>query len=368
MMNLSGVWLEVCLGDNEAVSCRQLLEKELPQYIKNSFINYARKRLRLESPVSWNYRVDFDPDDKEVIQAREKLISALQASVRFTRSDVEACILSALRFRKELLLRPQRAIETYFFRKNDQSDKNPILKSLENYGQGIPFIECFMQQLRDYKSAIIKFAQVELLFLKARQELYTDQEQTTLISEYELLVDYYNVNGSVENRQLADDVVQELLHERGYRELFDTVRADLLKGEELWTRDIFLKMLDIIKRNPAPQEEFSVTFPRVVFSEDESFYIIQTQKIETQPPGPYPSIFDYIHRKDKKRFIRKLFKKDDEAFIKFINRIDKLSKWRDAKQIIDWELEMRRLDPYSKEAVKLGDVVFAKYFTKGKYS
>ncbi|MFQ5823352.1 MAG: hypothetical protein ACE5JB_04785 [bacterium] len=96
----------------------------------------------------------------------------------------------------------------------------------------------------------------------------------------------------------------------------------------------------------------------------EETLIINRRDIESQPPGPYPALHTLINHKDRKIFIKKIFHKDGQQYIEFIQRLEKQDKWKDAKAIIDAELEKLGISPYSKAAVLLGDVVFSRYFSK----
>jgi hypothetical protein len=106
------------------------------------------------------------------------------------------------------------------------------------------------------------------------------------------------------------------------------------------------------------------------FNESKNYFnledtlIINRSDIESQPPGPYPALHTLISQKSRKIFIKKIFRKDGQQYIEFIQRLERQDKWKDAKAIIDSELEKRGIRPYSKEAILLGDVVFSRYFSR----
>lgn len=355
------VWLETSLEQEQVVSCRQLLKKSLPQYIKNSFLIYAKKNVKLESPIAWHFQNTYDLDDQEVKKAREKLISALQLSVRFTRNDVKACIRNALRIRFELVLRPPVAIKSFFFKKSDHTDKRLILRSIDNYGEGIVFLEYLSEILFKYNKNSIRSTTLDTLSNQASEKAYSPTQFKSILKEFDLLVDFFNINGTVHRNNMDKNIVEEFLSSRGRNDLYQIIREN---ERTSWSKNDIQNILypvEIEKKKPQP------FFPKVIF-DDDNYFIIHRQKIERQPPGPYPSIFNYIKRNDWNRFVRRLFRKDEDAFIRFIHKLDNIGKWRDAKQIIDWELEMRHLDPYCREAVRLSDVVFAKFFSKGVYN
>lgn len=129
---------------------------------------------------------------------------------------------------------------------------------------------------------------------------------------------------------------------------------------------------DDSKSNAASEHESRSPEPplsedrRFDFDDDDDNLIIRRADIESQPPGPYPPLRSLINDKDKKLFVKKIFHKDVHEYAQFIDRLEDVEKWKEAKVVLDSELGRRRVSPYSKEAVLLGDVVFSRYFSKRK--
>jgi hypothetical protein len=221
------------------------------------------------------------------------------------------------------------------------------------------------QELATFQHNSIHISAMNIIIRKTHDELYNRNRLKALSNEFDLILDFYNVNGSSEEVKIDHLIVEELLKARGCQDILSHIQ---FKGLQFWSKkDIWYVLVSVpkIRENFVSGKTRSL-YPKVIFSDDD-YMVIQKTKIEQQPSGPYPSIFDFIKEKDWKKFVKKLFVKDEIAFERFVLKIDSLTKWRDAKQVIDWELEKRHLDPYSKEAVKLGDVIFAKYFSKGEY-
>ncbi|MDZ7384801.1 MAG: hypothetical protein ONB07_01655 [candidate division KSB1 bacterium] len=118
------------------------------------------------------------------------------------------------------------------------------------------------------------------------------------------------------------------------------------------------------KREVTPRR---ITAPRLTFAgvdEDETPRVIHRSDIERQPPGPYPSLRSLIGNKERKMFIKKLFDNDRGAYHAFIDKLEGIERWKEAKAIIDQELARRQISPFCREAARLGDLVFSRYFAK----
>jgi hypothetical protein len=107
--------------------------------------------------------------------------------------------------------------------------------------------------------------------------------------------------------------------------------------------------------------------PKVFYHDPdgEDQVVITRAKIEAQPPGPYPSMTLLVDEKSRRAFIKKIFHKDPDTYLAFIEQLEAAQTWKEAKVLLDSEFQARRINPYSREAVQLSDLVFSRYFTKG---
>ena len=69
-----------------------------------------------------------------------------------------------------------------------------------------------------------------------------------------------------------------------------------------------------------------------------------------------------IDNRTEKSFIKKLFGGDAEAYANLLDKLEEAESWRVAKILIDNELFKRDVDPFSREAIKLVDLVYGRYY------
>lgn len=92
--------------------------------------------------------------------------------------------------------------------------------------------------------------------------------------------------------------------------------------------------------------------------------MIDRKMIENQPEGPIPSLSKIIDSRSRKILIRKIFKKNEVAYNEFMEKMEATLTWKEAKVMIDEELLKRNVEPFSREAIRLGDLIFSRYFPK----
>lgn len=73
-----------------------------------------------------------------------------------------------------------------------------------------------------------------------------------------------------------------------------------------------------------------------------------------------------INYKNRKKFIKKIFKKDERRYIKFVSYLNQLTSWKKASAAIDEMFYQTGVNPYSHIAIEFSDLVYNRYFPKDK--
>lgn len=365
-------FIDKTLGGRKHVTYRLIIHSKLPEFIKEHFYVLARKHIKTEKPVDINFDASIDYDDREIKMAMETLMIAMMNNVLFSQQEVETNIAYAINRRIDLLIDPLTTLEKTYFHENKVYDNAVFCRSLQRLSFGIPFVDGVIAKVKAYRRAI-ESEHFREISNAVKHELYDREKQKALISEFDLLLSLFKTDEMIASRGLGYEIVEMMFISRGLHDALHVVKKKERQGKKWWrTEDIvdlfsFVLNPQVEKRAKAAVEEKDETediigLPRVIYPDDDKSIKIKRKKIERQPPGPYPSVFNLMEKKDYKALLKKLFKKDEKAFVHFINRVDKEDQWRKAKQIIDLELEKRNLDKFSREALKLGNIVFSKYF------
>ena len=83
--------------------------------------------------------------------------------------------------------------------------------------------------------------------------------------------------------------------------------------------------------------------------------------------GPLEDLQNMIKGRTRKKIIKKLFKKNEQAFNEFISKLNQIQTWKEASHFIDDTFYEMNINPYSKEAIMFSDIVYMRYFPKDKY-
>ena len=74
-----------------------------------------------------------------------------------------------------------------------------------------------------------------------------------------------------------------------------------------------------------------------------------------------------IAGRTRRKIIKKLFRKNEDDYLNFVEKINALNTWKEASRIIDDEFYERGINPYSKEALSFSDICYVRFFPKDKY-
>ena len=71
-----------------------------------------------------------------------------------------------------------------------------------------------------------------------------------------------------------------------------------------------------------------------------------------------------ITPKQKKKFVKKVFKKNEQQYLEFVTLLNGTPDWKNASNMIDSFFYQQGLNPYSKEALEFSDLIYNRYFPK----
>ncbi|NIR48521.1 hypothetical protein GWO43_08830 [candidate division KSB1 bacterium] len=406
----------------EKVPYKEIVNKSFPEVFETCVRNYARRMFSSENPIRLEDRGRYDMENREVKEYVYGLKKAIIHQTIFENEEIRQLCNFAVDLEFNILTRPRRAILDLLFASSDQRSKEDILTVLQGFGGDRPFIHKLLKTIENLGFESIGRDKYEIMSRPLEKQIYSETPISAFLIDSNLFMDFENAITGQQDRKIRSNIVLGMLKERELDQMVrsfakETSDKDSWTAEEIEnTMDRFLLVgLDSItsdenektadsddsisldeemrleeeepadnekplkiqfaeekaKREteaPSPSRTHYIPISRL---KDKSFFleydeelIINRSDIESQPPGPYPALYDLIDARDRKVFIKKLFGKNKEQYLEFIDRLEQMDSWKDAKAAIDEELRVRDISPYSKEAVLLGDVVFSRYFKK----
>ncbi len=382
---------------------KELLDQELPLFLQNFLQNRVQKLFHTDEPFQIKHSNRYDFSYARIHSLKQHLHEAFEEATIFSKEELKEIINRTVGLQFDLLINPQETLRQIFFKNKSERTKSEILQILA----GLTDTRLFIKRLIFHIEEFDQFHILEENFIKiieeVNKEIYHNNFLTSFISDVEAYVDFINHIRNIKEKTIEKEVIELLLNERQLAKYFEAFEA---KSEiELFEiHEVYLLLSDYLKRNSQKNngslgesgddgiEDFIVSaiqtdhqssssavkdiedesiilesekhYPKIIDSEDPQNFIVKKSMIEHQPEVHLESLEILFDEKSKRLIQRKIFKQDVVEYDKFIGRIERIDNWKAAKQIIDDELMIRSIQPFSKEALKLGDLVFNRYFPK----
>jgi|GEM_PF-2426303 len=416
------------IGNRNIILYRELLDKKIPTFLKNYLQNSVQKYIHTEEPFQFNNSKRFDFEYRKIIELRNSLIKAFEEATRFSREELIEIINRTVSLQFSLLVKPYETLLKIFYKNKAERLQSDILQILEGLDDRRILIKVLIKNIREFDQYHIVAEDFIKTLNQTNKEVYEGNFITPFVSDVKVFTDFLSMIYGHEYRQIDINLLKLLLVERGlgqYCSAFDryhdskieidhiasiltnslnNVKAedsdlddDIEKfmlppvgddsrddysdsGVKLYQNEIDQsfdnldqnrdKVTQFDERTYPLDTEDSIDgddrkFPKIINKwKDPMDMVIKRSNIEKQPEGPLHSLRRLIDDKDKRFIQRRIFDNDIRAYSEFIRQLEVIDNWKEAKKIIDNELFMRSIEPFSKEALKLGDLVFNRYFPK----
>ncbi len=240
------------------------------------------------------------------------------------------------------------------------------------------FVELVKQVRSSTDHSRLTFEQIEALIkeglIPGVSEAAEVAEPTEIVGfEKVASIESQQVEVAVEDFEVTEVSVapeEEEEEEEEEFELEEEAALGVQETDELVQEQPETEVVETIQE-PSVEEEVSET----VMEEEEEVSVSPTiadsladhlaKQISTD--SPLEDLHPMITGRLKKKIIKKLFKKKEDEYNDFIARLNALSNWKEASRLIDDEFYHRGINPYSKEAINLTDIIYMRFFPKDQY-
>ncbi len=210
----------------------------------------------------------------------------------------------------------------------------------------------------------------EYLALAERIKNETDLEELTF-DEIEDMLRNNKIPGITEEEAPAE-AEEEAEEKVGYEEVEDIETAQ---------PEVAVDDIEVAEAAPVAEEEIEEEEEEEIEEEEEeeeveaageekgtvASQLASVVASQIQSDTPLEDLNNMIPKKVRKKAIKKLFKKSEQDYSGFIESLNSLTLWTDASALIDEEFYNREINPYSKEAIALTDIIYTRFFPKDKY-
>lgn len=360
------------VSGKDRVPLNEIISWDIPQAMKDYF-NIFAERILSEEILNVLYSKRFDQNNPDFISARKTLRNALKNALLFTYSEFEDALDKASKFALNFVLRPEWTLAKVIFKNEPTKTIEQITETLLNFNEYSYYKNLMIKILEKYQSNEVKFEIFQRMLRKIDEEVVKNVSIKELLSIVEPVFNFFKfANDSV---SVPAEALMIYYSDKGLENVVKEIELekDLHRRQKLTPEELEIILKRTLKPESLKEEaityteeqplEMKVETPEAQPKETaEVTETIETEEIKPAPEIKLPDLNSFLDEKRKEKFVKKIFKRDEEKFYEAINKLNSINNWKEASAFIDSIFIENEIDPYSDEAVEFTDFVYRRYF------
>lgn len=396
-----------------------LMTRNIPESIKHFFNQEVELWIREEEDkFSTSDRFDYDMPEVRILI--DQIFDLLKQNARFHINKFNQLLERAIKLEMNYLIEPQRTLSQFIFK------NNPVVSTMEVYDTLKYFFKYgyYKDAISDYFNTKylheISQDQFQVLIAQIDEKIFKENTFETTLKTIKTISNFINESTGLESDDIDLEVILHAFRDRNlntYTELIEHLKAkdeklisfssleNILRDESLQSLEPVEREAEIAEEQPLKMEEIKdieESKPEVevdeieigemkiepVEEEEEDEEEEEEEEIAAEPIAvkskvademadfvasqmksdqPLQNLNDMIMGRTRKKIIKKLFNKNEKAFLSFIKLVNDQSAWKEASIVIDEAFYEHGINPYSKEAIIFSDIIYLRFFPKDKY-
>ncbi len=389
------------IADGDSILLRELMQgphSDIPRCIKTYFRSEVQRRLAEERenfPKSkrFNYYL---PEVQSLFQQMDTL---LIYNYQFDLTEFASTLDDAVHMQFNYLCRPQWTLLSFVFNKVSHTSAKQINFKLGYFSDYRYYGDIIKRYLADKGLTELNIEEFRNLLIKVDEEVLKHHTSNELAELTKPIFQFINVGDfSAESLVPIDaltiffddkgmtDIKERLDEERDRHSLHHVTMKQLavlisdVRGPE---EAVEAERKLVLPEPPAPVETPPQPSTTPKYEYDEYFeqksksparvsaVRAREQELKPEPPQAVPAeaidIRALIDERKRKKFLKKIFKKDEAHYNTAIDSINSMKSWKEASVFIDEIFIMNDVDPYSKEAVRFTDLIYGVIIKQGDH-
>jgi hypothetical protein len=349
------------IGNQDEIAVKDILAADIPYPLKN-FFRVEAEAILLDELKHFHSKSRFKYDHPEIQSLQNQMNSALVLNYSFLRKEFLGKLDDAVHLLINYLIRPQWTLKSVLF----ENDQNISVETLLNGFRFFAVYDYFKEILTGYvrEKRISNFTQKDLTLLlwKIDGEYVRRKSGAEFAKILIPLYDFFDYPKKTGNRTLPTKALSRYFEDKCLVSVVHRLEGEAVQGNQSFTLQEIGKLLEDVRRtsgsflveNPIDkvESEKNIVLPDQVSAP-------QNKSIDDKPPvESHTDVPIIMENADKKRFVKKIFNNDENAFDASLRALCNFSSWKDASTFIDEVLIQYEVDPYSSEAKRFIEIFF----------
>ena len=400
------------IGEGESILLKQLMrgaQSEVPRCIKMYFRSEVERWLteeRKSFPKSTRFNY-FLPEVQSLLQQMDIL---LFYNYRFDRADFSSILDDAVHMQFNYLCRPQWTLLRFVFDKVSHTPTKKIVFKFGYFSDYRYYSDIIKRYLTDKGLVELNIEEFRNLLIKIDVQVLKRHTNTELAELTKPIFQFVNIGDYSPESLVPIDALTVFYDDKAMTEIKERLEEerDRRSLRHLTMKQLAALITDVrgpgevgeaaaeragltatggqevvLPKPPLPAKTPQRPSVPSTYEYDEYFEhkppspsgVTEAQpktpqpvQREAKPEPPQPisggaiDLRALIDDKKRKKFLKRIFKKDEAHFNTTIDTLNAMTSWKEASVFIDEIFIMNDVDPFSKEAIRFTDLIYSRFF------
>ncbi len=371
------------IGSSDSISVKEILGSDIPMPLRTLI------RVDVEQKLSDELRSKFvnshfNFSHPEVVSLQNQMNSFLILNYVFYREEYLEYVRDSVHLMLNFLIRPQWTLKCFIFENTTQVSKEEIIRALRHLGVYDYLKEIIIRVLNEKNIKLMTDVDFKNLVWKCDREFIRRRDGYQLAQITSPIYDFINYGKNDAIKLVPTKGLIKFFEDKGLKVVIERLAIELQRNTyEIAIEDLSAVLEDLresvgpfeseaLKPEKPPLENLEAATPSEPIEVAEEFSpdiaeekeMLESEKTEIKIETGLDPIENFIDETDRKRFIKKIFLKNEKDYLDSLAEINNMQSWKQASVYIDEIFILNEIDPYLPDAVRFTELAYRKFFPK----
>lgn len=351
------------IGTGKSVAIKDILAGDIPHSIK-TFFRADIEALLLSELKHHQKESCFAFDLPDVRQLQGQINSILIMHYTFQRDEFLQRLNDTVHMMVNYLIRPQWTLTNVLFEEYETIPSSTLIRMLRYFGPYEYLKEIIIQYVNEKQITQITKDEFALLLWKADTGFIRRKTGDELARILSPMYDFFDYPEKTATLALPIKALIKYFEDKGLTSAISQLEGESAQERHTLTCGELSEILEAARRTYGAFETTHITGDREESLVEDTAPTLTsyTQPGNGEPHHATVQRFELaIGEGESRKFIKKIFQQDDNAFRMAIQTLSTISTWKQASKFIDELFIQNNIDPYSSDAERFIEIIFQQY-------
>jgi hypothetical protein len=375
------------LGESTSLTVRDVLAGEIPRSVR-SYIIAEVARWLAEDLHSGPRFSRLSLDEEGMYHVQKSLLQSLAASYRFTRPELIAALRVAVEFTDNYLCRPQWTLEHFIFADEDRVSISTVRAHMDHCADFAYFPTLLEGIFRRRGARDVSREDFRHLLGQIDDQIVKQHNARELALLTKPIFDFLLLKDAGLEDAIPLRPILVFFEDKKMRIMKEYIESICrLRGKDEISLAGLITLIEELYFGETPKSAESAGVPEADHADaaEGPVDLVTTSAPDEIPdadspavfpdPGPpppggeavtLPDISEFISTRQRQRFIRRIFKRDEAYYAGILSTLNGMESWEEAASYLQHVFEVNELDPYDRDVVAFTDAIQKRYPSTGE--